>query len=147
MILNCAGKPLDLAHPQVMGILNVTPDSFYDGGKYRHEKEIIERVTEIVSEGGDFVDIGGYSTRPGAPQISEEEELARLLPAVMTVKKYYCCRHPSPATPSAVYHASSVDAMRLYTPWSRRPEIQLSRTPGGQSGRIAFRIFRTFVCR
>jgi dihydropteroate synthase len=87
--INIDGRLISVDKPTVMGILNVTPDSFYDGGKYRHEKEIIERVTEIVSEGGDFVDIGGYSTRPGAPQISEEEELARLLPAVMTVKKYF----------------------------------------------------------
>ena len=77
--LNIGGRLISLEKPMVMGILNVTPDSFYDGGRYLQEKTVIDRVREIVSEGGDFVDIGGYSTRPGASQISEEEESERTL--------------------------------------------------------------------
>jgi dihydropteroate synthase len=87
--INLGGRLICIDKPMVMGIVNVTPDSFYDGGKYNREKALIERVTKIVEEGADFVDIGGYSTRPGAPQISEEEELQRLLPAVRMVKKYF----------------------------------------------------------
>jgi dihydropteroate synthase len=87
--INLGGRLICIDKPMVMGIVNVTPDSFYDGGKYNREKKIIERVTKIVEEGADFVDIGGYSTRPGASQISMEEELERLLPAVRMVKKHF----------------------------------------------------------
>jgi dihydropteroate synthase len=87
--INLDGRLISIDKPMVMGILNVTPDSFYDGGKYNLEKDIVERVSEIISEGADFVDIGGYSTRPGASQISEKEELERLLPAVKVVKKHF----------------------------------------------------------
>lgn len=87
--INLGGRLISIERPMVMGILNVTPDSFYDGGKYLAEKEIVERVTEIVSEGGDFVDIGGFSTRPGADQVSVEEEMGRVLPAVRAVKKHF----------------------------------------------------------
>jgi len=87
--INVNGRLLSIDKPVVMGILNVTPDSFYDGGKYMKEKDIIERVDEIVAEGGDIVDIGGYSTRPGASQVTEDEESARLLPAVKIVRKYF----------------------------------------------------------
>jgi dihydropteroate synthase len=87
--INLGGRLICIDKPMVMGIVNVTPDSFYDGGKYNREKTLIERVTKIVEEGADFVDIGGYSTRPGASQISMEEELERLLPAVRMVKKHF----------------------------------------------------------
>jgi len=81
------GKLINLAKPTVMGILNVTPDSFYDGGAYSNEKSILERATQIFEEGGQFIDIGAMSTRPGALEISIEEELKRLLPAVKAVRK------------------------------------------------------------
>ncbi|HEX8548025.1 MAG TPA: dihydropteroate synthase [Cytophagaceae bacterium] len=80
--LNLRGKLIDLSGPIAMGILNVTPDSFFDGGKYFNEKSIIKRGQEILKEGGTIIDVGGYSSRPGAADISEEEEIARVIPAI-----------------------------------------------------------------
>ena len=80
--INCKGKLIDLDHPKVMGILNLTPDSFYDGGKYRSEKEILLQTEKMITEGATFIDIGAYSSRPGAKHISEEEEIARLIPVL-----------------------------------------------------------------
>lgn len=83
------GGKLDLSKPLVMGILNVTPDSFYDGGKYLSEVKVIERIRQIVEEGAEIIDVGAYSTRPGAAFVDEKEELARLEPAVELIRKYY----------------------------------------------------------
>ena len=75
--LNIGGMLWDLSTPKVMGILNVTPDSFHDGGRYHDEKSIVERSEKMLLEGADMIDVGGYSTRPGAVEISETEELKR----------------------------------------------------------------------
>lgn len=83
------GRPLDCASPKVMGILNVTPDSFFDGGMYLSEVNIINRVKQMVDEGVDIIDIGACSTRPGSVGVSEKEELARLDPAVELVRRHY----------------------------------------------------------
>jgi dihydropteroate synthase len=72
-----------------MGILNITPDSFYDGGKYREEKEILTQVTKMLREGATFIDVGAYSSRPGAMHISEKEELNRILPVVKLLKSEF----------------------------------------------------------
>ncbi|HYG03643.1 MAG TPA: dihydropteroate synthase [Chryseosolibacter sp.] len=72
-----------------MGILNVTPDSFYDGGKYLNEKSPLEQTEKMLSEGAAIIDVGGYSSRPGADDISEEEELARVLPVVTGIRKNF----------------------------------------------------------
>ena len=80
MTINCKGKLISLETPKIMGILNLTPDSFYDGGKYSSDKEILSQAEKLISEGASFIDIGAYSSRPGASHISEEEELNRLLP-------------------------------------------------------------------
>ncbi|MEM7382560.1 MAG: dihydropteroate synthase [Bacteroidota bacterium] len=82
MYLNCKGNLIDLSRPKVMGILNLTPDSFYDGGKYQENNALLSQVEKMMAEGADFIDLGGYSSRPGADDVSEEEELRRLLPAV-----------------------------------------------------------------
>lgn len=82
-------QQLDLSKPVVMGILNVTPDSFYDGGKYISEVKIIERIHQIMEEGAGIIDVGAYSTRPGAAFVDENEELGRLSWAVELVRKYY----------------------------------------------------------
>jgi len=82
MTINCLGKLIDLDHPKVMGILNLTPDSFYDGGRYFSSDLIVKRAAKMLEEGATFIDLGAYSSRPGATDISEEEEQARLLPAV-----------------------------------------------------------------
>lgn len=78
--INCKGKLVDLNHPKVMGILNLTPDSFYDGGKYSSEKDILQQTEKMITEGATFIDIGAYSSRPRAEHISEEKELSRLIP-------------------------------------------------------------------
>lgn len=85
MTLNCKGKLIDLNTPKVMGILNVTPDSFYDGGQFKDEKSILLHVEKLLTEGATFIDIGAYSSRPGADFVSEEEELRRLIPIVNLV--------------------------------------------------------------
>ena len=82
MTINCKGRLIDLKKPKVMGILNITPDSFYDGGKYKDEVSILKQAKKILDEGATFVDLGAYSSRPGATDISEEEELRRILPIV-----------------------------------------------------------------
>ena len=89
MTLNCKGKLLDLSPPKVMGILNLTPDSFYDGGKYKDETSILGQVEKMLNEGANIIDIGAYSSRPGAQHISEEEELKRIVPIVkLVINKY-----------------------------------------------------------
>ncbi|MFL5730270.1 MAG: dihydropteroate synthase [Cytophagaceae bacterium] len=87
--MNLKGNLLDLSEPAVMGILNVTPDSFFDGGAWQEEDKILERAGQMLSEGARIIDIGGYSSRPGADDISEEEELKRVIPAIQAVKKKY----------------------------------------------------------
>lgn len=87
--INLNGLVLNLAQPVVMGILNVTPDSFFDGGKYRTEKKVISRAEEILEQGGTVIDIGALSTQPGSEAISTKEEIDRLLPAVKAVKKRF----------------------------------------------------------
>ncbi|WP_224483490.1 dihydropteroate synthase [Robertkochia aurantiaca] len=77
MTINCKGELIDLNTPRVMGILNLTPDSFYDGGSYKNEEAIISRTKQMLDEGADFIDIGGYSSRPGADDVTVEEELRR----------------------------------------------------------------------
>ena len=77
-------RPYDpsVTEPLVMGILNVTPDSFYDGGRYLNHVAAIARGREMIAEGADIVDVGGESTRPGAVAVSEDEELSRVIPVV-----------------------------------------------------------------
>ena len=87
--LNFNGELLDLSSPVVMGILNVTPDSFYDGGKYQTEKSILQRTRKIVDEGAIIIDIGAYSSRPGALHISMDEEWTRLQMALSVVRKEF----------------------------------------------------------
>lgn len=82
MTINCKGTLIDLSTPKVMGILNLTPDSFYDGGKYQNEKEVLAQTEKMLQEGATFIDVGAYSSRPGAKHITEEEELARIVPII-----------------------------------------------------------------
>lgn len=85
--INVNGRLIDLSSPQVMGILNVTPDSFYAGSRKQTEKEIAERTNQIISEGGTMIDIGAFSTRPGAPEVSEAEEMERLRHGLQIVRR------------------------------------------------------------
>ena len=82
MTINCKGQLIDLSKPKVMGILNVTPNSFFDGGKYKNADEIVAQVQKMLSEGATFIDIGAYSSKPNAEFVSVEEEIARIVPIV-----------------------------------------------------------------
>lgn len=87
--LNLRGNVIDLSYPIVMGILNITPDSFYDGGFHNDEMRMLERVGHMLTDGATIIDIGGYSTRPGAKDVSEKEELERVVPAVKAIMREY----------------------------------------------------------
>lgn len=84
--INANGFLIDLSEPQVMGILNVTPDSFYAGSRKQSEKEIAERAEQIIREGGSIIDIGAFSTRPGAAQVTADEEMIRMRNALKIVR-------------------------------------------------------------
>lgn len=87
--INCKGKLIDLSQPKVMGILNLTPNSFYDGGKYKDEIQVLNQVEKMLGDGATFIDVGAYSSKPNAEFVSEEEELHRLLPIVeLLVNKF-----------------------------------------------------------
>ena len=83
--INCKGKLIELNSPRVMGIMNLTPDSFYDGGRLKNDKEILLHAEKLINEGATFIDIGGYSSRPNAEHISEKEELQRVIPVINMV--------------------------------------------------------------
>ena len=85
--INIKGHLMDLGTPQVMGILNVTPDSFYSGSRKQTEEEIANRANQIIAEGGSIIDVGAFSTRPGADEVSEEEEGRRLKFALDIVRR------------------------------------------------------------
>jgi dihydropteroate synthase len=87
--INCLGNLIDLDTPRVMGVLNLTPDSFYDGGKYKDEKQILSQVEKMLVEGATFIDLGAYSSRPGASHVSLEEERARLMPKLKLILKEF----------------------------------------------------------
>ncbi len=89
MTINCLGKLIDMSTPKVMGILNVTPDSFYDGGKHNSLSKIEKQVRKMLTDGADIIDIGGYSSKPGASEVSLEEELHRVLPVVAFLTKNF----------------------------------------------------------
>ena len=87
--INCKGNLINLSTPKVMGILNITPDSFFDGGKYKDEKAILLQVEKMLIDGATFIDVGAYSSRPGAKHISEEEEINRIVPVVKLLVSHF----------------------------------------------------------
>ncbi|RMG76438.1 MAG: dihydropteroate synthase [Bacteroidetes bacterium] len=89
LTLNCKGRLLSLDEPRVMGILNVTPDSFFDGGHHLAPPEQMGKVEQMLKEGADLIDIGGMSSRPGARPVSEDEELKRVLPVIENIRKHF----------------------------------------------------------
>ncbi|MDD2819674.1 MAG: dihydropteroate synthase [Flavobacterium sp.] len=89
MTINCKGLLVDLSTPKVMGILNVTPNSFFDGGKYKNEIEILSQVEKMLLDGATFIDIGAYSSKPNAEFVSEQEEISRINPIVDLVLKHF----------------------------------------------------------
>ena len=87
--INCKGTLIDLSTPKVMGIVNVTPDSFFDGGKLTNSDEIVGQVDKMLHDGATFIDLGGYSSKPGADFVSEAEELNRVIPIVkLLIEKF-----------------------------------------------------------
>ena len=89
MNINIRGKLFDLSKPKVMGILNVTPDSFYDGGVHNEFNNIENHVNKMVEDGMDILDIGGYSSKPGAKDISVDEEMSRVIPILKHIRKIF----------------------------------------------------------
>jgi dihydropteroate synthase len=87
--VNCGGRLLSLKEPLVAGILNLTPDSFYDGGRHKNESDVMQHVAQMIEEGADIIDIGAYSSRPHAKHITEEEEMSRLVPALTGIRRLF----------------------------------------------------------
>jgi dihydropteroate synthase len=87
--LNVRGKLIDLDTPRVMGILNVTPDSFFDGGKFTNNESVLRQAARMLEEGADFIDVGGYSSRPGAADLTEDEEASRVMPVIRLLTKQF----------------------------------------------------------
>ena len=88
-VLNTPSGALDLSTPKIMGIVNLTPDSFYDGGNYNTIDDVLKKVNAMLNEGADILDFGGYSTRPGAKDVSEKEEISRVLEPIKEAKKAF----------------------------------------------------------
>jgi len=89
MLINCKGNLIDLTQPKVMGIINITPDSFYSESRSTSDKEILESAEKMLTDGATFLDLGAYSSRPGADDISLDEELKRMIPAIELVLKEF----------------------------------------------------------
>lgn len=89
MTINCNENLIDLSTPKIMGILNVTPDSFFDGGKFKNIEDALLQTNKMLQDGATFIDIGAYSSKPGANPVSEEEELARILPIVTQIQSAF----------------------------------------------------------
>lgn len=87
--LNCKGHLIHLDTPKIMGVLNITPDSFYDGGRYKEEKQVLAQTEKMLDEGATFIDIGAYSSRPGAAEVSPAEEARRLYPMLEIILKRF----------------------------------------------------------
>lgn len=89
MTINCKGNLIDLTSPKIMGILNITPNSFFDGGKYADENSILQQVEKMLVDGATFIDIGAYSSKPNAEFVSENEEISRLIPVIELILKNF----------------------------------------------------------
>lgn len=89
MTINCNGKLIDLSYPKIMGILNVTPDSFFDGGKYHSDKEILLKTEKMLLDGATFIDVGAYSSRPNTKNLSLKDELNRIIPVIYLLIKNF----------------------------------------------------------
>jgi len=87
--INLNGKLIDFSIPAVMGIINITPDSFYNGGKMEKKRVMLSAVENMICDGADIIDVGAVSTRPGAPEVTTKMELDRLLPAVVAIRKNF----------------------------------------------------------
>ena len=100
--LNCSGRLLDLSTPKAMGILNITDDSFFDGGQFTDERKMLQHAEEMIKEGADIIDIGGQSTRPGSIRIDANTETEKVIPALKNLKKNF----PETIFSVDTYHSS-----------------------------------------
>ena len=89
MTINIKGNLINFSIPKIMGILNVTPDSFFDGGRYNSSDKVLKQVEKMIISGADIIDVGGYSSRPGAKNISISEELKRVIPTIKLIKEKF----------------------------------------------------------
>ena len=89
MNINCNGNIIDFTSPKIMGILNVTPNSFYDGGKHNRIDTALLQTEKMISEGATFIDVGGASSKPGVEEVSPDEELKRVLPVIEKISKKF----------------------------------------------------------
>ena len=89
MTINLNGNLMDLSTPKIMGVLNVTPDSFYDGGMFDSNKKILDHVEKMLTDGVDIIDVGGYSSRPGAKEVKLKDEIKRVVPTIELIKKEF----------------------------------------------------------
>ena len=89
MFINCKGRLIDLSSPKVMGILNCTPDSFFDGGKYRNETQLLQQAEKMLTNGAHFIDLGAYSSKPNAEFVSEDQEMQRIVPVTELLVKHF----------------------------------------------------------
>lgn len=89
MTINCKGKLVDLSSPKIMGILNLTPDSFYDGGRYKTDRQALDQTGKMLTEGAFFIDVGGQSTRPTSTFLTAEEEKRRVIPLIDMILKEF----------------------------------------------------------
>jgi len=89
MNINCKGKLIDISSPKVMGVLNLTPDSFYDGNMFNNKKAILNQVEKMIVDGATFIDVGAYSSKPGATHVSEDEEKNRIIKTVELLVKEF----------------------------------------------------------
>ena len=89
MNIKCNGRLIDLSTPKIMGILNLTPDSFFDGGSFSKQKDAIKHVEKMLQEGAHFIDVGGASSKPGAAEVSTDEELKRVIPVIEKLKQEF----------------------------------------------------------
>lgn len=124
--INIRGKLFELSTPVVMGILNATPDSFYAGSRKQTEQEIADRANQIVAEGGRMIDVGAFSTRPGATEVSEEEEMRRLETALRIVR----CEQPDAIVSVDTYRPAV--ARRCVEEWGA--DIVNDVSEGGRTG-------------
>jgi dihydropteroate synthase len=89
MLLNCGDRAIDLSEPKVMGILNLTPDSFFDGGRYVDQQTAVEYARQMVEDGAAIIDVGGESTRPGSDPVDAADEIRRVVPIIETISKRF----------------------------------------------------------
>lgn len=110
MTINCKGELVDLSSPKIMGILNITPNSFYDGGKYKSDAAFLKHADEMIAQGADFIDVGAYSSKPSAEFVSEQEEIQRIVPIVAMLQKEFPTTHLSIDTFRAAVAKATVEA-------------------------------------